>query len=373
MSTFRIASDAPSPEASSAAVARSPRADTAVRPPVAQRLVAVDMLKGCSALWVLMIHAEVMTGDPFMTHVFNRAAQYFAILIGLNGILWWEKRDPSVADWYRNRVRRLYPPMWGAVACWWVVALATNPPLKKPLGIKLLIAQLVGYLVSVGTGWFVTFAIAIAVLFPLFVVSVRRFGRTPVLLFGIACTTLTFFYRFELTQRMGFFDWMVFPPRLFADVAFGIFLASRIHRFGARDAAVGAALLVVYFGVPLVVGTKHSWDAMTVDALGLTDLSAALRRLTDIPFCMVLLFALQELSTIGPIAAPLAWLGNESYAMYLGQMLTHNALCFVFGFAELKQRIGGWGYVGLLLVGSLLWVLATIATRRAIAKIRSAD
>jgi peptidoglycan/LPS O-acetylase OafA/YrhL len=318
-----------------------------------------------------MIHAEVMSGDPLMTQIFNRAAQYFAILMGLNGILWWEKRDPSVADWYRNRFRRLFPPMWAAVACWWIVVLAIDPPLKKPLSAKLLIAQMVGYLTSIGTGWFVTFAIAIAVGFPLFVFALRRFGRVPVLLIGIACTTLTMYYRHALTLYVGFYDWMVFPPRYFADVAFGIFLASRIHRFGARDAAVGAALLVVYFAVPLVVGTARSWDTMQVDAFWMTNLSATLRRLTDIPVCMVLLFALQALSSIGPIAAPLVWLGNESYAMYLGQMVTHNVLCFAFGFAELEQRIGGWGYVGLLLVGSLLWVLATIATRAALSRIRS--
>lgn len=339
--------------------------DTASTAAGAPRLVAVDMLKGCAALWVLLIHAEVLSGRVVMTHVFNRAAQLFVILIGLNASLWWRARGRAhVRVWYANRFRRLYPPMWVAVACWWALALALQPRLRVALSERLFAAHVAGYLDGIGTGWFVTYAIASAALLPLLIWSDRRIGRTALLAAGIASTLLSFFLlRNAVIEAFGLFGWLVFPPRLFAHLAFGIFLAPIAGRLGRREATGSSAILLAYFAVPWLTDGSAIWTTDGSGALAQSNLSAALYVLTDLPVCLLLLILLDRLRGTAALTRLLVGLGNESYAIYLGQMVVHNALGFAFGFHRLRDAIGAWGYAALLLAGALGWVAATRAVR----------
>ena len=339
--------------------------DTASPAAGAPRLAAVDMAKGCAALWVLLIHAEVLSGRMVMTYVFNRAAQLFVVLIGLNASLWWQTRGRGdVRAWYDNRFRRLYPPMWVAVGCWWLLALWLQPKLRVALTGELFAAHVAGYLDGIGTGWFVTYAIGAAALLPLFILIERRIGRTALLVAGIASTLLAFFaLRHAVMDRLGLFGWLVFPPRLFAHLAFGIFLAPIAGRLGRREASWASVVLLAYFTVPWLAGSAATWETAGTDALAQTDLGAALYVLTDLPVCLLLLVVLDSLRDVPAITRPLVLVGNESYAVYLGQMVVHNALGFAFGFYRFRAVVGAWGYAAILLLGALGWVAATRALR----------
>ena len=54
-------------------------------------------------------------------------------------------------------------------------------------------------------------------------------------------------------------------------------------------------------------------------------------RYLELPLTVVLLWAMGELDWIGPLERALSWLGQHSYGLYLGQILTHNAFIYVFG------------------------------------------
>src|SRR5262249_8947476 len=59
----------------------------------------------------------------------------------------------------------------------------------------------------------------------------------------------------------------------------------------------------------------------------------------DLSLTVALLTAVRPLAALPGFAPALAWLGESSYGIYLGQMLTHNAFVFRFGLLELCQRI----------------------------------
>src|SRR4029450_10722859 len=53
------------------------------------------------------------------------------------------------------------------------------------------------------------------------------------------------------------------------------------------------------------------------------------------------------------IARPLAWLGVNSYGLYIGQMLIHNLVLASFDFVGPWHLVDHWTYAVLLLLGAL--------------------
>jgi len=331
------------------------------------RLASLDVLKGFAALWVLLIHADALPGNPLMVYVFNRAAQIFVVLMGLNAALWWRDRDLGASStWYRNRFRRLYVPMWCAVAAWWALAAFAPRVSHVPLGPTLLVKHVAGWIVGIGTGWFVTLAIAVALAFPLLVVASRRVGAWPLVALGVASTCACFTYRYELLDRLGMFGWFAFPPRLLAHVTFGMALAPFIRTVGRRAGFAAAAVFAVYLAVPLALGARAPWQLVPRENLAASSATACAQRLMDLPVTVLLLLACRPIARVALFARPLGWLGNESYGIYLGQMITHNAITMYFGFAAVRDAIGAGGYAGVLLAGALAWVALGHAARRAL-------
>jgi len=313
------------------------RATTSPRP----RSVAIDMLRGCSILWVLLIHAEALPGNPLMVYVFNHAAQYFIVLLGLNAELWWSRARPHpLRTWYVDRTRRLLVPLWAALPVWWLLVIVLKPRLQAPLTVSLLLQHLIGLTTQIGTGWFVTLAIEMAVLFPLLHFLARRIGYWPLLALGIACSVLSLGAQWYVIHRAGLRGWLIFPPRWIAHMALGMVLARNLGRLGPAVGVAAAVLVAVC--IATTPNANAAWDPYG-------------GRLIELPMTVLLLVLMTPLSRVPGVAPPLVWLGVRSYAIYLGQMLTHCALVFAFGMRVMHRT--GWEWYALaLLAGALVWV-----------------
>lgn len=333
------------------------------------RLAAIDVAKGLAALWVLLIHAGALEGDPLMVYLFNRAAPLFVVLMGVNAGLWWRRRGgDDVLDWWTGRARRLYPPMWQALAAFWAIAVIAPPALRGALGWKRLVRNVLGWLEGVGTGWFVTLAIEFALLMPLVVLAVRRLGPRRALALSILASVACFVFRFPLVGRLGTFGWFVFPPRLLANVVFGFVLAPFVDRLGAREMIAAAAACVAYFALPALLGAASPWQ-LVPDGIGLSasGASAAAYRLLDLPVAVLLLGASALLAAVPVLGAALDWLGVRSYGVYLGQMVAHNAVALLFGTDAFRAVFGPAALVAVLLAGALAWIAATRRVRGIVA------
>jgi peptidoglycan/LPS O-acetylase OafA/YrhL len=318
---------------------------------VERRVDAIDLVKGCAILWVLLIHSQALGDTRLFRHVVNQAVPIFIVLFGLNSELWW-RRHGVLGDWYTGRARRILVPMWAALPVWWALALYWRP-LTVTLTRTLPLWQVTGYLAEVGTGWFITMIIQLVLVFPLLHAAARRWGPLPLLVVGVAVTVACAALQYRLMAamrgfgpvpgelRQEFLNYYVFAPRFLAHVALGVLLAPFIRRLGlgAGAAALAAFLVCV---------------AMARGALG-PGLVRAGDALTGLPLTAVLLAAFNALPRV-PLATPaLAWLGRSSYGLYVGQLLTHNAFVFALG-VQLYGTLNLWLYTLALLAGGLFFL-----------------
>ena len=308
-----------------------------------ERDLAIDMAKGCAILWVLLIHSEALRGDLLFRQVVNQAVPVFVVLFGLNSSLWWCERDfrHHARAWYRRAVGRIMLPVWAALPVWWACALYYHP-----FGVWLTwwlpIVHVLGYLLYVGTGWFVTMIIQLVVLFPAFEWARRRVGLAVLVPLGLAVSAAVTWFGLEILGMLSRFNFLILSPRYFGHVAFGMLLAHERERLG--PAALVLATAVFAAGVAAdVTGLRYPWghEASWIGALALT---------------VMLLVTLRWFAAV-PIAAPaLAWLGRSSYGMYLGQLLTHNFFVYRYTIPGVLDGMNRWLYTAILLAGGLFFV-----------------
>ncbi len=326
------------------------------RPGAPGRFVGIDMLKGCAILWVMLIHAEALRDRAVFTHLMNHAVGIFVVLFGLNSELWWRGRElrSDLGRWYASRARRLLVPMWAALPVWWALVLSFRPEGIR-LSARLAVAHAGGYLAHVGTGWFITTILQLVLLFPLLLALGRRFGRGPVFAAGLACTLGAVAVTPWIFWHWGEFNAYVFSPRLLAHVTFGMLLAPHVGRLGWRAGA--AATLAVA-------------AAILVEERLAPDLLPYTQRLIEPPLVVALLLVMERLRRVPGMAAALGWLGVNSYGLYLGQLLTHNAFLYALGLGGLHERLNPWAYAGALLVGALVFCRLGAALPRALQALR---
>jgi peptidoglycan/LPS O-acetylase OafA/YrhL len=306
------------------------------------RDLAIDMAKGCAILWVLLIHSEALRGNLLFRHVVNQAVPVFVVLFGLNSSLWWRHRDlRDLGAWYRRGIRRLMVPVWGALVVWWALALY-----YRPFGVSLTwwlpFVQAFGYLLHVGTGWFVTMILQLVIVFPAFEWLRVRIGLGAVLALGVAASAGFTWYGLQMLGLLSLFNFYVFSPRFWGHMTFGMLLAH--HRDRLTPAAGVLAAAVVGGGVAAgVAGIGYPWahEIAWVCALALT---------------VVLLVGLRPLVAVPVLAPTLAWLGQSSYGIYIGQLLTHNFFVYRLGIPGLLDGMNRWLYTAVLLVGGLFFV-----------------
>ena len=327
------------------------------------RVPAIDLVKGCAILWVLRIHAHPPAAnyDRLFLYVVNQAVPVFVVLFGLNSELWWRRHEGApAAEWYASRARRILVPMWAALPVWWALALVLRPE-HVSLTRTLPLQHAMGWLSRVGTGWFITMLLQLVAVLPLLHAAARRAGSGVVLAGGLACTLACEHFRFGLLemlvgvgpgsgQTQDFFNYWVFSPRFLAHVAFGMWLAPRVEQLGRMAGLLGA----VGFGacVAGAEGIAGAWLAPYAGAL------------VPLPLTLLLLALFRLLPRARGITPVLEWLGQNSYGLYLGQLLTHNAFVFALGLA-LYERLNLWLYTALLLAGGLFFVWLGETFRRA--------
>jgi peptidoglycan/LPS O-acetylase OafA/YrhL len=310
-------------------------------------LDSIDLVKGCAILWVFLIHSQALGDTRSFRHVVNQAVPIFIVLFGVNSELWW-RRHTGLGEWYAGRVRRILVPMWAALPVWWAFALYWRP-LTVTLTRTLPLWQFAGYLAEVGTGWFITMIIQLVVVFPLLHATVRRWGPLP-LVVGIAVTIACAVFQYPLMppsavfgplpgeDRQQFLNFCVFAPRFLGTSRW----ASRSRLTCGGSVVAGAVALVVYLGVVLI-------------ARALGRLAPAGDVLTGLPLTVFMLAAF-NLAPRVPIVTPVfVWLGQSSYGLYLGQLLTHNAFVFALGIG-LYGTLNLWLYTVVLLVSALFFV-----------------
>ena len=330
--------------------------------PPAPRLPAIDLVKGCAIVWVLFIHSQALGDGPLFLYVVNQAVPIFVVLFGLNSELWWQAHagaEPPIASFYASRARRILVPTWAALPVWWALALLFRPP-DVVLTRTLPLWHAAGWLSQVGTGWFVTLIIQLVLVFPL-LHAARRAGIATVLAAGLACTLACVRFQLDLMAMLAglgpapgeaqmFFNYFVFSPRLLAHVAFGMWLAPHVGRLGGTAAALSAAAFAA-----CVAGAKGAAGVWLAPYAG---------ALVALPLTAFLLAVWRLLPRLAGVTPALQWLGQSSYGVYLGQLLTHNAFVFALGLG-LYRRYNLWLYTAALLAGGLFFVWLGESLRRA--------
>jgi peptidoglycan/LPS O-acetylase OafA/YrhL len=303
------------------------------------------MAKGIAILWVLLIHSDALHGNLLFRQIVNQAVPVFLVLFGLNSSSWWRQRDlrRDLGAWYGRALRRIMVPAWAAVAVWWCLALYFHP-FGVPLRWWLPIAHALGYLLHVGTGWFITMIIQLVAVFPLLELVRRRYGLGVLLVFGFATTAAITQVALWMADTWGLFNYWIFSPRFFANVTFGMALAHYRERVTPGTGVLAAVVLAICVAsdvlpVPLWFQQQAFW----IGALALA---------------VVLLTGLRGLAAVPVVATALVWLGQSSYGVYLGQLMTHNLFVYYYGLGELYVRLNLWLYTAILLAGGLasVWV-----------------
>ncbi|HEY8516433.1 MAG TPA: acyltransferase family protein [Candidatus Binatia bacterium] len=335
--------------------------------PATQRLASIDMVKGLAIIGVTFIHSTVLGQDSlWMTLLVVHSVPVFLVLFGMNSESWFRRHtgERRTLEWWERGVKRILIPAWATLAVWWVMVLVLKPAIVRVTP-SLPLYHLIGYMKQVGMGWFVTVVLQLVLLFPLFHWLARRAGIAVVLALGLAATLVTLFYVQTIRGSLGLSGWMVLSPRFFAHVAFGMLLAPYAGRLGRR--AVIAAL--VAYVVLALVQEKVLLAAWWRFA----------NRLLELPLTVLLLAAMARLASVDVLRTSLSWLGQHSFGLYLGQLLTHNGFLFAFGGectifgcqGGVFERFDLWVYTGILAAGSLFFLALGHAALRLAESLRT--
>jgi peptidoglycan/LPS O-acetylase OafA/YrhL len=333
----------------------------------AERLPAIDMVKGWAIIGVTFIHSTVFGDEsPIMSLLFVHAVPVFLVLFGMNSESWFSRRAAPgrIALWYERGFKRIVVPTWAALTVWWMLVLALHPGIVR-VTVSLPLYHVIGYLKQVGTGWFITVILQLMLLFPLFWWIERKVGIGVLLALGLLATIGTLFYVQTLRATLGLGGWMVFSPRFFIHVAFGMLLARSVSRIGT-PALVAALLSYVVL-------------ALIQEKVMLAPWWRFANRLLELPMTVLLLAAMPFVARLPTLETALSWLGRHSLGLYLGQLLTHNAFLFAFGGectifgcqGGVFERFNLWLYTAILAAGALFFLGVGHAVLRLTESLRS--
>jgi peptidoglycan/LPS O-acetylase OafA/YrhL len=344
---------------------RTPHPDKRQRHAAAARLPEIDRAKGLAILGVLLIHARPTADTWLHTYVVSQAVPVFLVLFGTTSELWWRRAHTGAADrirqWYRTRAVRLLIPAWSALVALWSFRFLVGVNTQSPLHVLLTFG---GYMPWVGTGWFVTLALELVVLFPFIRWGVAHVGAGVALVAAIAMLVWSELHLDAVVALMrlllhdagsqlndaSYYYFWIFPPARIFPVVAGIVLARR--GMPSSRTGLAAAALVVAGG-------------LVVDRLGP---DPVIHRLASWALCVPLTLAILVAVRPAGIAAgaALAWLGRHSWGVYLGQLVVHEA---VHGFASPDEASLGirWAYFAVLLASGSLAVVVGERLRHVVA------
>jgi len=342
------------------AVGRPVHSSSIVTGAASSRLPSLDVAKGVAILFVIGIHAELLSPSPLYTHAINRAVPMFLVLFGITSTLWWDKQDEhgAGAAWYRSRLSRLLPAYWLAVIFWWSGQRVLS---ERFVGTDALAWSLAGYAPWIQTSWFVTAILQIVIVFPLLRWAYRRLGATSAVVSGFVMLAAVQAYALELNawlrgflpyydRALGFYALWLFVPGYFWFVLCGMSFA---HRVSAITLAWTMAALVIAAVAAIVASVGADASAISRVAMAAADPART----------VILLAAATAVARITIASAPLAWLGRNSWEIYVGQMAIHSlaypAWCRLGGPTEHR-----FGYVAVLLAGGVGFAFVYSELRR---------
>lgn len=323
----------------------------------------VDTLKGVAILGVLAIHSNLFVGGLFHEALINRAVPILLVLFGVSSELWWAKHaDASARSYWWSRYKRLLPPVWAAVALWWILA-----PIFRDAPVPALpwaLAHAVGYVPQIGTAWFVTLIVQLVVFFPLLHLSLSYFPPVFVATVTLCLMWWCHLHSFDVVDWMRavlfdsadvkgifiFYYLWIFAPARFFPLIGGMILARRELRVAKHVALACGALFVIG------VFVQQRWveNPMARNAIAAT---------LDVPLTLVLLALVRAIGE-GAFTRALGALGRMSWGIYLGQFVVHDVI-----FDRWLQAYGGrfttrLAYFGVLLASGLAFALAERFVRR---------
>jgi peptidoglycan/LPS O-acetylase OafA/YrhL len=286
-----------------------------------RRIPSLDVAKGVSILFVIAIHAELFFPGILYTHVIARAVPMFLVLFGMTSTMWWDVHGArgGLAAWYRARLTRLLPSYWLAVLVWWSGQRILS---DHHVGADALAWSLAGYAPWIQTSWFVTAILQIIVLFPLLRLALQALGKTTCLTAALLVMGSAQTYALPLNAwlrgllphddvAMGFYAFWIFVPHYFWLVLFGMSFSSIVGWVAPKCALLALAAFVAAGLVESLVVTP---SAIFRIAMSVADAGRA----------VLLLGAAALVAPIARLAAPLAWLGRNSWEVYVGQMAAHS-------------------------------------------------
>ena len=325
------------------------------------------MVKGVAILGVTFIHSTWLGEEsPLMSLLFLHSVPVFLILFGMNSESWFARRAPAgrVKLWYERGLKRILVPTWATLGVWWLLVLVLHPAIVR-VTMSLPFFHLFGYLKQVGTGWFITVILQLVLLFPLFHRLARSAGIGVVVALGTLAMLATLAFVQWIRGTLGLGGWMVFSPRFFLHVAFGMLLARRVGRIGNRALVAAAVAYIVLAAIQEKLFLAGWWRFAN--------------RLMELPLTVLLLGAMARLARVPLVETGLSWLGRHSFGLYLGQLLTHNAFlfalggeCTIFGCqGGLFERFHLGLYTLILFAGSLLFLGIGHAALRVVDALRT--
>jgi hypothetical protein len=332
----------------------------------------VDWAKGFAILSVLLIHARPLAGWWIHDHVIDRAVPVFIVLFGTTSELWWTRRRAvadratTIRDWYRTRLWGLMVPVWAALTVLWALRFATGFGASAPYRVVL---TYLGYMPWVGTGWFVTLALEMVVLFPVLRLLLDRIGVVAMLVLTAAILVASHLHQdavITLVRTLvrdrsmhadpymtGYYFFWIFAPAKFFSVICGVLIA-RHCLSPSPVAGLLAAALVVAGG--LVAGRLMHPPSQVLMAF------------LDVPLTLAVMSAGRVLRVLPRIGSTVAWYGRHSWGVYLGQLVVHETIhdwatahCNgpVCGwYPEQASSVVRWGYFFVLLASGTLGVVA---------------
>ena len=306
--------------------------------PRAARLPEIDWLKGLAILWVVCIHAKLGASTFLYEYTVNRAVPIFLVLFGVTSEFWWrrslETRTPSVTTrmWYASRFGRLVPPFWAMAAVWWAFVLRFDGRDALHLGVQKAAATFAGYAPWIGTSWFVTVVFQLVVVFPALRWLWLRGGARISLALMAALSAVCVWYLWSIVEagrwlfgndvpEPGWYYFWIFSPRVFWQVASGVFIARRWGGRPSRRISLAMAAITLLSACVAVAVRANPDDPFYAPLKQQT-----IQYLADVPLAIALLGAFVHVPTPEFVRRSLSWCGTHSWGIYLGHLLVHEVL-----------------------------------------------
>jgi peptidoglycan/LPS O-acetylase OafA/YrhL len=307
--------------------------------PSRQRLAGLDGVRGLAALFVVVNHVFLrafpgypVDRAPFWAawFIYGRfAVVVFIVLSGFSLALsparhgW---RLDGVSRFAYRRVRRILPPYWAALAFSLAVAWLVVPPpgqglpdAKSVLVNGLLVQNLVGAPTPNRSFWSMGVEAQLYVLFPLLVLTVRRWGAL-VMVATVTLVVATVGIVGAHVSRLDAFE-IQSPPDLAALFAVGVVSAGIAGASAARRSWPWAWLAGAA-AAPLLAVIWRQGSVWTLDHLFWVDLA-----LGPAVACLLVGLATGHAGSLLRLldARPIRNLGSSSYSLYL----THGPIVVV--------------------------------------------